>query len=396
MRMLARSYRGVVVAVVLGVVLGAALAVAVSSDLFSSRPHPGALLDFDLETGALRFDVKAQTASVHVHALSRGLVVVTGADNCNNRADRETMYAFSLPTGALRWHRTLTGACSDFSEPDAISGGVVAVSTGRGVEGWDAATGKTRWQLRLFEDAPRQSTSAIVSVSSSSDRVRLIAAHSGVARSVAVDYRPSVWAMTPTEIVLATQSSGGPRFWEQLTALDPSTGRRLWRRTVGGDGGYYPPRTADGVTIVGTVPGAASNTATYSAFELRDGRRLWRQQRRTVLVDPAGELEAAGAGLALFVHADTLEAVDLRTGALRWKRRLMGWRSGGYSQIVAGARSVAVIDQDKLTLLDARDGAPLWSSPLPTAGLRAHAPAAISDGQLFIPSISSSWTPYDE
>jgi hypothetical protein len=31
---------------------------------------------------------------------------------------------------------------------------------------------------------------------------------------------------------------------------------------------------ADGITIVGTAPGAASNTATHSAFDLRDGRAL--------------------------------------------------------------------------------------------------------------------------
>jgi outer membrane protein assembly factor BamB len=385
---------------VLGVALGVALAVVLSWDPFSSRPHPGSLLDFDLETGALRFDVRAETASVHLHALGRGLVVMTGADNCNTPADREAMYAYSVPSGSLRWRRGLAGACSDFSEPNKVSGGVVAVHTDGGVEGWSAATGKTLWQVRLREDdPPRQSASTIVSPNSGSDQLHLIGPQSGrVERSLEVHYRPSVWAVTPTRIVLITQSSAGPGFRQQLTGIEPRTGRRLWRVPVGGEGGFYAPRTADGVTIVGSIPGAASNTATYSAFDLRDGRLLWRQQRRSVDVGSSGELEATGAGLALFVQAgtQTLQAFDLRTGTPRWKRHLVGWRTGGYSEVVAGAGSVAVADPGKLTVFEARDGTARWSKPLPTAGQRAHAPAAILNGQLLIPSISSAWTPYDE
>jgi outer membrane protein assembly factor BamB len=401
MRMLARSHRAAWGAVLLGVVLGVALAIAVSSDPFGSRPHPGSLLDVDLETGTVRFDVKTETASVHLHALSRGLVVVTGADNCNTRPAREEMYAYSVPSGALRWQRRLAGACSDFSEPDEVSGGVVAVHIDRGVEGWDAATGKTRWQVPLPEDdPPRQSASTIVSPNSgSSGHLHFIAAQSGrVERSVDVDFRPAVWAMTPTTILLIVQSSSGPGFRQEVGAIDARTGRRLWSATVGGEGGFYAPRTADGVTIVGTIPGATSNTATYSAFDLRDGRLLWRQQRRTVEVGSPGELEAAGAGLALFVQegTQTLQALDVRTGTLRWKHHLVGWRTRGSSEVVAGAGSVAVIDQGKVTVFDARDGTRRWSRPLLSAGLRAHAPAAILNGQLLIPSISSAWTPYDE
>jgi outer membrane protein assembly factor BamB len=399
MRMLARSHRAAGVAVLLGVALGVALAVAVSSDLFGSRPHPGSLLDFDLETGARRFDVKAETALVQLHALGRGLVVVTGADNCNTTpSDREMMYAYSVPSGALRWRRGLAGACSGFAGPDEVSYGVVAVHTDRGVEGWSAATGKTDWRIPLLEDdLPRQSASTIVSPNSgSSGHLRFIAPQSGrVVRSVAVAYHPSVWAMTPTAIVLDVESSDGR---QQLAGIDPRTGRRLWRVTVGGVGGLYAARTADGVAIAGTVPGAASNTATYSAFDLRDGQLLWRQQRRTVAIASTGELEAAGAGLAPFVleGTQTLDALDLRTGTLTWKRHLAGWQPNGSSEIVAGAGLVAVIDHDKLNVFDARDGTTRWSRPLPTAGLRAHAPAAILNGQLLIPSISSAWTPYDE
>lgn len=401
MRMLTRSRRAAGVAVVLGVALGVALAVVFSSDPFSSRPHAGSLLDFDLETGALRFDVKAETASVHLHALGRGLVVVTGSDNCNSGPAHERMYAYSVPSGALRWQRGLAGACSDFAEPDQVSGDVVAVHSDRSVEGWDASTGKTLWQVRLPEDdPPRQSASTIISPNSGrSGHLHLIAPQSGrVERSVAVDYRPSVWAMTATTIVLMAQSSTDRGARQEIRAIDARTAQQLWRMPVSGESGFYAPRTADGVTIVGTIPGATSNTAAYRAFDLRHGRLLWRQQRRSVEVGTPGELSAVGAGLALFVNesTQTLQALDIRTGGLRWKRDLAGWRPGGYSEVVAGAGSVAVIDQNKLTVFDAHDGTARWSRRLPTAGLRAHATAAILNGQLLIPSISSAWTPYDE
>jgi outer membrane protein assembly factor BamB len=392
MRMRLFARRGAVVAVVLGIALGSALVVAASSDLLDSRARPGALLDLDLATGRLRFNVRAQTAFVSLHALGRGLVVVTGADSCSSHADRETMYAYSLPAGTLRWHRGFAGACSDFSGPDALSGGVVAVSTRNDIEGWDATTGRTRWRLQLVEDAPRQSASAIVSVSSDGDRVELIAPGAGrVVRSVVVHHQPSVWALTPSEVVLEAESPDGR---QQLVAIDASAGRPLWRQTVEGDGRFFPPRTADGVTIAGTIPGAASNTATYTALELKDGRRLWSVQHRTVSTGSTGDLHAAGAGLALMVDGDALHALDIRTGVLRWKRRLAGWSPS--SRIVAGARWVVVIDKDRVTVLNARDGTRHWSRPLSATGLRAHGPAAIVDGQLLIPLIPATWPPDDE
>jgi outer membrane protein assembly factor BamB len=390
------SRRDVVGAVLIGATLAAVLTVAVSTGLFSSRPAPGSLLDLDLATGALNFDVPAETASVHLHALGAGLVVVTGADSCD-RADRESLYAYSLPAGTLRWQRSLPGACADFSAPDAVSAGVVAVAVGRTAQGWDAATGRTRWTIPASGDLPRQSATTVVEPDSSRDRLRLVDPANGrVGRSVHAGYQATIWTITPSRIVLAVQSSGGRGFQQRLAGLDARSGRLLWRQAVGGEGGYFAPRTADGVTIAGTAPGAASNAATYTAVDLRDGRRLWRSQRRDVLAEPVGELQAAGAGLALFVHDGTLQALDLRTGALRWTRRLDGWRDGGSSQIVAGAGAVAVVDQERVTVLEARTGAPRWSRPLATGGLRAHAAAAISAGQLLIPSISSAWAPYDE
>jgi outer membrane protein assembly factor BamB len=262
----------------LGVLLGAGLTWAVWSGLFGSRPHRGRLLDLDLRTGAVRFDVEARTAAVHVRALGDGLVVVSGSDDCSVPPHHEELYAYAVPSGTLQWHRRASGTCS----------------------------------------------------------------------------------------------SSNP--------------------------GVYPARVGGGVNVVGTPPGPASNTATYTARDQRTGRVLWRKERRSTIDDSSGQLQAVGNGLALFVQpqTDTLEAFALRSGALRWRRQLPRWMPGGSSQVVADAGAVAVIGQDEIAVLDARTGRTRWSKPLSTAGLRVHAPAAIRDEQILIPSISSGYTPVDE
>jgi outer membrane protein assembly factor BamB len=266
-----------------GALVGLALAWAVWSGAFGSRPQPGRLLDLDLATGAVRFDIQAHTASVHLHTLGDDLVVVTGADDCGVPAHHEEIYAYTLPSGTLRWQRGSPGVCLD--------------------------------------DAPLRGTSA-----------------------------------------------------------------------------SYPSRSADRVTIVGTPPGPASNTATYAARDARTGRTLWRKQRRTTTDDPTGQLKAISDGLALFVQPETdlLQAFALRSGDLRWTHHLRDWRPGGHDQVIAGEGAVAVIGQGAISVLDARSGRARWTKPLPTDDILAHAPAAILNGQILIPSTSSGYGPLFE
>jgi outer membrane protein assembly factor BamB len=262
----------------LGIALGAAFAWAIWSGAFGSRPHPGRVLDLDLRTGAVRFDVEARTAAVYVRSVDNRLVIVSGADNCNTPAHHEELDAYSAATGALRWHRPDPGACAG-----------------------------------------------------------------------------------------------------------------TWQRV-------YPTKTGGGVRIVGTPPGAASNTATYTAYDQATGRELWQKSRRTTIDDGGGQVEAIGNGMALFVQpgTDTLDAFDLRSGALRWHRHLDSWVPGGASQVVAGAGAVAVIDQGAITVLDGATGKRRWMKPLTSKGMRGHATAAIGHGQVVVPSTSTGYGPVDE
>ena len=222
---------------------------------------------------------------------------MSGADSCNYPSHGEQLYAYSLPGGQLRWKRGLKGACNDFHPVDPVSNGIVAVAAWPALEGWSASDGSTRWRSTRFPGAVRQSADRIVSVDSNTGAVRFLdpldgrLLQTGVARS-----KPFPWAVTPTEAILVTQGSDDPVV-ERLTALDPASGRRLWRQTLGPTGGFGAPSGADGVVLAGwegaTRSLAETARVSYAAFDAGSGRRLW--LRRGFL-----DLEAAGSGLALF------------------------------------------------------------------------------------------------
>jgi hypothetical protein len=79
------------------VVLLAILAlVAMALVARAANPDHGRVAAYDLATGALRFDVEAATASVHIHAIGSGVIVLSGADSCHGYPYRgESMYAIS-------------------------------------------------------------------------------------------------------------------------------------------------------------------------------------------------------------------------------------------------------------------------------------------------------------
>jgi outer membrane protein assembly factor BamB len=326
-------------------------------------------------SGALHF---------HLHAIGPEVVVVSGADTCSTPVHGEQPYAYSLPGGALRWRRRFHGACDDFDPVDPVSDGIVAVYAARGLEAWSVANGSTRWRTSPVQFTPRQTDDAIVGVDSNTGAVSFLDPRSGrVRQSGVAQFKPYPWFLTPDEAIMLTQSTNGPGFEDQLTASDTASGRRLWRHTLGASGGAGGNGNgADGVVVVGRQGATA-------AFDARSGRRLWVRRG-------AGDLQAVGSELALFVHGHTLEADDLRTGTRRWERRLVSWRAGGYSKIAAGGGSVAVVDQDRVRVLRAKDGSTRWSRPLATARLGGHGPAVISGGLLVIPASSSAYTPCDE
>jgi outer membrane protein assembly factor BamB len=102
----------------------------------------------------------------------------------------------------------------------------------------------------------------------------------------------------------------------------------------------------------------------------------------------------AGAGLALFVHGQTLEALDLRSGRARWRVPLALPKGDAHRSILASGTSVAVVGPKRVSVFDARDGSTRWSKPIRSAGVAWRGPAAVSDGALLVPATSIGFIPF--
>jgi outer membrane protein assembly factor BamB len=118
---------------------------------------------------------------------------------------------------------------------------------------------------------------------------------------------------------------------------------------------------------------------TTHAYAVATGRPLWSDDG----------IEAAGAGLALAWDGPSLVALDLQTGAERWRATV------ARAPVVAGAGSVAVIGST-ISVFDARTGSLRWSAPAPTLGAPYNGNAAIGAGALIVPTASPSYEPYVE
>jgi len=371
------------------------------------RPLAGRLVAYDLRSGDVRFDAPTAAASASINTVGPGVVVVTGADSCRHLHDqRPLMSAYSPTSGARLWQRPIPGllACAP-GLPSLVSDGVVTLVHRGSLEGWSTKDGTTRWRNQHVHEWPLATFDAIVAPAGSrSSVVELIDARDGsIERAVTVRSQPTPWFLTSrTAIVWASRGTVAPT--RRLVAIDRASGRLLWRQTV--PQSFTAAAGAGGVVIVSwiTVPGYVADpsevstgpgTVTSAAFDVRSGRRLWRRvspvQRDLALFQT---LFTAGAGLALFVHGQTLEALDLRTGTARW-HAVLGTANGDTRRsILASGTSVAVVDPASVSVFDARTGTRRWSKPIRSPGVAWHGLPAISGGVLLVPGTSMGFVPF--
>jgi glucose dehydrogenase len=171
---------------------------------------------------------------------------------------------------------------------------------------------------------------------------------------------------------------------DQLIALRPSDGRPLWRTRVADPAGGVvqtsPPTYAAGRLVVGGSGSDARGVGgSVSAYDARDGHRLWRFTTAphggrvwmppTVHGDtvyagtgnPSPALDAARRGCPDWTSG--LVALDLRTGRLRWgAREVCGdtWDyDGGQPPLVDGSRVGHANKSGTYWLRDAATGRPL-------------------------------------
>jgi outer membrane protein assembly factor BamB len=358
------------VAVCAVIALGSVLA------LYADPPwhHDGRISAYDLRTGATRFDVAAATASVRVEASDRHTLVLSGADDCSGRGGG-SVFAVDAETGARLWSHGAPDGCAEYGAAcGAITDGVVALAVRNGVDGRDALTGARRWTIPARGAQTFQTPTAVVVAAGR--RVRRVSPVDGhTLDTLAVGGQATPIARTRGLIVFEEQRADRT----VLRAVDPSTGVRRWTAAMpiaGGVSRWYATATAvvvaNGGDTIGLSPGS--------------GRRRWRVGLG------ANDLVAAGAGLALFEHGDRLIARDLASGRPRWSRR---WASHGASAAAADG-VVALTSGFVLTVLDARTGSVRWRRLLPIWHVRVAGTPLIRDGVIYVPSWSTSYTPYGE
>ncbi|WP_225800097.1 PQQ-binding-like beta-propeller repeat protein [Streptomyces sp. NK15101] len=189
----------------------------------------------------------------------------------------------------------------------------------------------------------------------------------------AAEYGNAAWAVGDTVV--------RSRF-DAVTAFDARSGKRRWEYTVPGRAEICTTSTAasDAVALI-VLDDSREGCATVAAIDLKDGRELWRTGRR----GPGGDV-ATGAGLAVILDTDerwdsehaegtgpvlrgdqALRAVDLRTGAPRWKAAVpKGCLPRGVA--VAPERVLAALtcagDEAELAAFAPADGRPRWTVPL--------------------------------
>ncbi len=146
----------------------------------------------------------------------------------------------------------------------------------------------------------------------------------------------SGWARTETTVTVATVGSLG----------------QLWQRPVAESG--WAPATGD-PTVVGN--GVFLGGRTVVRYDAQTGTRVW--SRSIGAVVPTTPVYAHGLVVATGLDGSDshLGAIDARTGALVWKRRLA--RSGFASPSIAGS-TVLVGSEDRVQAFDLRTGGRRW------------------------------------
>jgi outer membrane protein assembly factor BamB len=261
----------------LGILVGAVFTWAISAGVLGSRPHAGRVLDLDLQTGAVRFDVQARTAAVSVRSLGGGLVIVRGADDCGTPPHHEELDAYSTATGALRWHRRAPGACAGEWQrvyPARSGGGVRIVGEPPAADSntavytaYDEATGRELWRKsrRTTIDDGGGQVEAIgdgmaLFVQPGTDTLDAFALRTGTLRW---HRHVGGWIPSGASQVVAADGAVAVINAGSVTVLDGRTGRRRWAKPLAqkgmrghggaaiGDGQIVIPSTSTGYGPVG-------------------------------------------------------------------------------------------------------------------------------------------------
>ncbi len=303
-------------------------------------------------------------AAIGGHALQAAPAIGNGAVYAvaTDLGDGDTggVTAFELATGDVRWR---------YRAPAPIRGGVavwhdlaIAAQTDGAVVALDTATGAVRWRYDLSSDVWIEAGAVFSPPTVDGDDVLV-----GHQRQVAV----------------IDAATGTPR-WTIDPVPEGSYGQSLAALAVG-----------DGVVL-----GIFERTyGGLVAWDRLTGRELWRLRGEDVIAINAAPV-IVGHTAFIANAADRVMALDLDTGAIRWKTKLdhagFGWGNAivGAPAYARGVLVVPTLYRD-LVALDAATGAELWRWAAGPSILRAtHYRGAHEAGFEASPLVTGSivWT----
>jgi outer membrane protein assembly factor BamB len=161
---------------------------------------------------------------------------------------------------------------------------------------------------------------------------------------------PDASAGSSPSTVLVSTGAG------KIMTLNPRTGKVYWEADFQPyRGHYYWINT--GIAWDKNAVYVADNSGTFSAYSIRQGKRLW-QVKLEANVDHAF-VAADGADRVYLsgYNAGRLDCFDARTGASRWSANELGTLSADRDSVLVGS-----VNRNQLVRLDPASGREIWSA----------------------------------
>ncbi len=258
--------------------------------------------------------------------------------------------------GDTRWHHALPG------HPDelAVDAKLVVLGEGQELRALDLASGKQVWQRRIGSKVSRLAL----------DAERLYVVTEGPVFALNRATGESLWrapGRTDPAVIPWPASASHPGVvilndvqGEAIQAYEPAAGARLWEYTSEGEPVVAGP-VADGVALISNHEKGAV------AVDAQTGEELWRHHTGGVFEEPAlvspvpSPVPSSGGEQAIFTDG-AVHALDLKTGKLRWERRLEDGEDAIFAIRLAGNLLLAESWKGRLLALALDTGKLRWEA----------------------------------
>lgn len=274
-------------------------------------------------------------------------------------------------------------------DQESVGGGIAAadgkifVTSGLGaVEALDAQTGQSVWKKRLttpLHSAPTVSNGRLFAVSDDNELFAINSAtgevlwtYQGIVESARMLTAPSPAVFE--DVVIAPFASG------ELVALRVQNGVVLWQDALSSSGQLTPLSSlndiASGPVIADGYVVATAQSGVISAFDLRNGQRVWTQ--------PAGSLGypwVAGDFVYTVTTGGEVACLSKTSGAVVWTRQLRAFKNekkrkeriawagpiligNALFTVSSSGRAVEINPYNGEVLRDSKIGDPVFVSPI--------------------------------